>query len=66
MEAHGYLDREEVNARLIAFARKLDELYGATVAGKVSKAGNYQIITLTITHVDTTSDLRYARVYVSA
>ena len=35
-----------------AFARKLDELYGATVAGKVSKAGNYQIITLTITHVD--------------
>ena len=31
-----------------AFARKLDELYGATVAGKVSKAGNYQIITLTI------------------
>ena len=49
-----------------AFARKLDELYGATVSGRVSKAGSYQIITLTITHVDTTSDLRYARVYVSA
>ena len=39
-------------ADFTAFARKLDELYGATVAGKVSKAGNYQIITLTITHVD--------------
>ena len=35
-----------------AFARKLDELYGATVSGRVSKAGSYQIITLTITHVD--------------
>ena len=26
MEAHGYLDREEVNARLIAFARKLEQV----------------------------------------
>ena len=34
------------------FARKLDELYGASVAGRVSKAGEYQIITLSITHVD--------------
>ena len=28
------------------------KLYGATVSGRVSKAGSYQIITLTITHVD--------------
>ena len=26
MEARGYLDREEVNARLIAFARKLEQV----------------------------------------
>ena len=26
MEAHGYLDREEVNTRLIAFARKLEQV----------------------------------------
>ena len=26
MEDHGYLDREEVNARLIAFARKLEQV----------------------------------------
>ena len=26
MEAHGYLDREEVNVRLIAFARKLEQV----------------------------------------
>ena len=26
MEAHGYLDREKVNARLIAFARKLEQV----------------------------------------
>ncbi len=35
-----------------AFSRKLDELYGASVSGRVSRAGEYQIITLSIHHVD--------------
>ena len=34
------------------FSRRLDELYGAAVSGNVSKAGEYQIITLSITCVD--------------
>ena len=47
-----------------AFARKLDELYGATVSGRVSKAGSYQIITLTITHVDDRFTLNLSLIHI--
>lgn len=44
----GYADCSDFTA----FARKLDELYGASVSGRVSKAGEYQIVGLSIHHVD--------------
>ena len=36
MEAHGYLDREKVNARLIAFARKLEGGANQECSGSVN------------------------------